>query len=395
MKNIIVVGGGAGGLILANSLDTNEYNITVFDKSRVHFYQPWYLYVAFKGSKRKIWRNIEELIKPGIKFVNEAIGEINLNERYVLTKSNKKFSYDYLIVATGITPDPYEIPGLEILTEKYGNYHSNIENARKVFTNLENFKGGTIVLGQAPGMFYKCPPSFLEGIFLIEEYLRKRGLKDKTKLVFISPYERAYPAENMDKILKPLIEERNIEVHTSFNLESVDPENKILKSMEGESLKYDFPIIAPPFRGPKDIKYYPENIVNEEYYIKADKYTLKIKGFDDAFAIGDVNSIPTSKTGVTAHLEAKVVVDIINGRESKYDGRYNCPFDVGYGMGTFVIADYNHPVVPYPPTKFKYFLKMTMADIYWHVLKGYMDFTFHIYFNYTKPERLLSIFGEK
>ncbi len=40
-------------------------------------------------------------------------------------------------------------------------------------------------------------------------------------------------------------------------------------------------------------------------------------------------------------------------------------------------------------------MKMTIVNIYWLVLKGYMDFTFDIYFNYTKPERLLFIYGEK
>ena len=49
MEKVLIVGGGAGGLILANSLDLDQYDVTVVDKEAEHYYQPWYLYVAFKG----------------------------------------------------------------------------------------------------------------------------------------------------------------------------------------------------------------------------------------------------------------------------------------------------------------------------------------------------------
>jgi len=388
MKNVLIVGGGAGGLILANSLDTDKYNITILDKSIYHFYQPWYLYVAFRGSRRKIWKRIDELIKPGVNFRNEAVTNIDLNERKVVTNAGNTYTYDYLAIGTGTSPDPSVVPGLDEITRIYGNYHSTYDNALKLYSNFEKFSGGTFVLGQASPVC-KCPPSMLEGIFLAEEYINKKGLKDKTKFIFFTPFTRAYSAEPMNKVVMPLIEKRNIEVIPFFNIDHVDTEKKEIVSMEGETIKYDFPVIVPPCRGIKDIKYNPENILDDDLFIKADKYTMKVQGYDDVFAIGDANTLPVSKTGVTAHLEAKVVADIIEGFDSKFNGRINCPFDVGYGEATFVIADYNNPVAPFPPSKFKHLLKMTMADIYWLTLKGTVDFVFDIYFNYYSPESLL------
>ncbi len=83
----------------------------------------------------------------------------------------------------------------------------------------------------------------------------------------------------------------------------------------------------------------------------ADKFTNKVKGgFDDAFVIGDASALPVAKTGVTAHLQAGVVARILmGGEDAKNTGRTNCPFDLGYGLGTFVIGDYYSPVVKYPP----------------------------------------------
>ena len=107
------------------------------------------------------------------------------------------------------------------------------------------------------------------------------------------------------------------------------------------------------------------------------------------FAVGEANNMPVSKTGVTAHLEAKVVAEILDGKSSKFIGRINCPFDTAYGKATFVISDYNNPTVPYPATRFKHFEKMMMARIYWGTLKGTYDPVFDYFFKFTAPEKLL------
>ncbi|MDP8011460.1 MAG: NAD(P)/FAD-dependent oxidoreductase [Thermoplasmata archaeon] len=389
MKKVLIIGAGGGGLILANSLDTDKYDVTLIDRDIYHYYQPWFLYMAFNGSKRKIWRKIDSLIKPGITFKNEEVTEIDLDNRAVKTNKDNH-TYDYLIIGTGTNPDPSVIPGLEEINNEYGNYHSSVENANKLWNKIKDFKSGTAVLVQASPTC-KCPPSPVEGMLLLEEYLNKNGLKEKTKLVFATPYPRPYPAEPMNRIVEPIMKERGIDLITFFNMESVDPKNKVINSMEGDSINYDLPIIIPPCRGAK-INYKQENVIDDDRFIKADKYTMKILGYDDAFAIGDCNNLPTSKSGVTAHLQAKVVADIIDGKDSKFDGRINCPFDMAYGKGTFVIADYNHPVVPYPPTEFKHFMKISMADIYWWTLRGYVDFVFDIFFEYTKPEKLIKMY---
>ncbi len=390
MDKVLIVGGGAGGIILANSLDTKDYSITVVDKDEYHYYQPWYLYVAFKGSKNKISRPISKqiasLLKPGIRYVKDEITEINLDERKAYGSFRITYDYDYIIIATGTSPDPDVIPGLRDIYNEYGDYHTNIQNSMKLWNHIKNFNGGTVALGQASPTC-KCPPSLLEGAFQLEEYLNKKGLKNKTKIKFFTPFPRAYPAEPMNKVVEPMVEQRGIEVMPFFDLDTVDTKAKVLNSIEGDSINYDLPIIVPPCRGTK-IKILPEGIQDADRFIISDKYTMKIKGYDNAFAVGDANNLPTSKTGVTAHLEAKVVADIIQGKFSKFSGRINCPFDTAYGKATFVIADYNNPVVPYPPSKTKHFMKMTMARIYWMTLKGYADQIFDFYFDFTNPAKL-------
>ncbi len=392
LQKVLIIGAGGGGVILANSLDKKKYDITVLDRDNKHYYQPWFLYVAFQGSDRKIWKDIRQILKPHVKFYQDTVRKVDLVNKVVETESKKKYTYDYLVIATGTVTNIGLIPGLDKINKEYGDYHTNIEQAKKVWKHLQEFKGGTIVLGQSAPTC-KCPPSMLEGMFQVEEYIREKGLKDKSKLIFFTPYPRAYSAEPMNRIVEPMVKERNIEVVTFFDVDTIDPEKKEIKSISGDTLNYDLPIIVPPCTG-VDIEYNPSTILTDDKFIKVEKQTMKVVGFDNVFAIGDANDLPTSKTGVTAHLEAKVLADILEGKDSKFTGRINCPFDTAYGKATFVIADYTHPTVPYPPTKFKHFMKMMMARIYWSTLKGTFDFVFDFYFNYTAPEKLLKKYKE-
>ncbi|MGC8648777.1 MAG: NAD(P)/FAD-dependent oxidoreductase [Candidatus Micrarchaeia archaeon] len=385
MKRLIIVGGGAGGIILANSLDAKEFDITIIDKSNMNVFQPAFLYIAFKGKKANITKPTSKLLKKNIKLIIDEVKTIDLDNRTIKT-TNNSYLYDYLVIATGTITDTNSIKGLTEVNQQFGDYHTNIDNAQKVWNNLNNFKGGNLVIGMTSPIC-KCPPSPLEGVLLAEEMIRKKGIKDKTTISFFTPYPRPYPAESMNKIIEPILKERNINIYNFFDVDFIDTKNKVIKSIEGDSINYDLPILIPPCKG-ANIDYNPSTILDSDRFIKADKYNLKIIGYDDAFSIGDATAIPTAKSGVTAHLEAKVLAKILKGEDTKFDGRTNCPFDTGYNHGTFVIGSYNEPVVKYPPSRLKHFMKMRMEDIYWISLKGKFDWMFDIYFKLTDPSKL-------
>ncbi|MGC8652179.1 MAG: NAD(P)/FAD-dependent oxidoreductase [Candidatus Micrarchaeia archaeon] len=385
MEKLVIVGAGAGGIILANSLDTKKFDITMLDRSALNVFQPAFLYIAFKGAKANIVKSTSKLIKRGIKLKVEEVKKIDLANRQVITGAGA-YTYDKLVIATGSVTDTSQINGLAELNSQFGDYHTDIGNAQKVWNNLNKFNGGAIAIGMASPTC-KCPPSPLEGAFLVEEFIAKKKLKEKTKIVFFVPYPRAYPAEPMNEIVAPLLKERGIDVYTFFDIDHIDPEKKLIYSIEGDSIKYDLPIIIPPCVGAK-IEYNPSGVLDSDRFVKADKYTMRIEGFDDAFAIGDATAIPTAKSGVTAHLQAKTLAKILDGIDAKFNGRTNCPFDMAYGKGSFVIGSYTEPVVKYPPTRLNHFMKMMMEKIYWQSLKGTYDFIFDAYFKYSDPAKL-------
>ncbi len=386
-KNLLIIGAGAAGTILANSVDRKKYSVTIIDPSDIQVFQPQWLYIAFKGQK-EISKKESSLLKKGIELVHDAVTNVDFTSRSVKTTSGKSYQYDYIVIATGIVGDLSKAQGLAEVNAEFGDYHTSAAQARKVWEHLKNFKGGTIAIGQSYPLS-KCPPSPLEGVFLLEEFIKKRGLKDKTRIVFFTPYPRAYPAEAINELIDPLLKERGIEVMTFFDVSRIDPKEHVIYSIEGDSIKYDLPIIIPAFVG-IGIKYLPAEVLDRDKLIQVDKHTMRIKGFDNAFSLGDSAALPTAKSGVGAHLEAKTVASILNGKDATFNGRTNCPFDTGYGKGTFVIGSYDEPVIKYPITEFHLFMKHIMAKIYWQSLKGTFDPIFDIYFKETDPEKLKS-----
>jgi sulfide:quinone oxidoreductase len=396
--NIVVVGGGTGGTLAANLLakqlrdDINPGKIRVYlvSGAKNHIFQPGYLHVAFKNQDPKeIIHDEETLVRHEVQQIQQDADRIDLPNRTVTLASGEKLRYDYLIIATGSVPNPTAIPGL---SEAALNFHTSPAESRKIWNAIEQFGGGHVVVGIA-GVPHKCPPSPNEATFMMDDYFRERGIRDKVKITFLTPYPRPYPAEPMSKIVEPLFKKRGIEVVTFFNVESVDPTKREIYSLEGDSQAYDLLILVPPHRGADVI--IKSGIGDADGWIPTDKNTMRITGYRDAYAIGDATNIPVSKTGVTAHLEAMVathnIVSSIHGARElyKYNGRINCPFEMGSGKASFVVGSYDEPVRQIQPSRIRYAMKKAFARFYWRTLSGRWDWLLEAYFGRTfKTEKI-------
>ena len=391
--SIVVVGGGSGGTLsanllakqLADEIRARQVKVHLVSGSQQHIFQPGYLHVAFAGQEpAEIVREERFLVKQNVHLVEQPAERLDLKSQVVTLASGQNLQYDYLIIATGSVPNPKAIPRLG---EAALNFHTSPEESKRVWDTIQQFDGGHLIVGIA-GVPHKCPPSPNEAAFLIDDYFRKRRIRDKVKLTFLTPYPRPYPAEPMSRVVEPLFKERGIEVVTFFNVESVDPTKKEIYSLEGESQSYDLLILVPPHRGADVV--IKSKIGDADGWIPTDKNTMRITGYENAYAIGDATNIPVSKTGVTAHLEAitaanNIASAIRQRRELyKYNGRINCPFEMGSGKAAFVIGSYDMPVKEMHPSRIRYMMKKAFARFYWRTLSGSLDWLFSLYFGKTQ-----------
>ncbi len=369
LKKVVVLGGGVGGTIVANIVSRRlkkDANVTLVDKSGKHIYQPGFVYVAFGDEQiHNIIRDEGSLLNKDCKLIIKEATKIDPKDRKVVLDDGQSLDYDYLVIATGSRIVPEEVKGL-----KEGAHHFyDAEAAEKLRQALIAFAGGKVVVGVG-GVPYKCPPAPAEAACQLDYYFKKRGIRDKVQIEFLSPLPRVFPLEAVNPFVTKIFEEKEVAYHTFFNVDYVDPEAKKVYSLEGESVDYDLLILVPPHRGAKVIE--ESGLGDRGGWIPTDKYTLQAKGFDDVYVVGDATDIPISKAGATAHYEAKIaannIITQITGAGSlkHYDGKVRCFCDAGFKKGISLSFDYTHP--PKPPSNLSlsaYLGKVILNKMYW------------------------------
>ena len=241
---------------------------------------------------------------------------------------------------------------------------------------LDAFDGGRIVIGIA-GMPYKCPPAPLEVAFLIESELRDRGsARPERRSTSARPSGARSRSRACRDMATPILESKGIELHTFFNVETIDPERKVVQSLEGEELPYDLLILVPPHKGQQflmDSGLAPA----PGGWLPTDRHTLQVGDRPNVYALGDATDLPLSKAGSTAHFEAPVVPSgssprsraaTPTGKHADYEGKVMCFFEIGDGKGTLLQFDYDHPPRPPKPNQLWHLGKIVFNKTYWHTV---------------------------
>ncbi|MCE4602062.1 MAG: FAD-dependent oxidoreductase [Desulfurococcales archaeon] len=385
MEKILVLGAGTGGLVAANLLASHGYKVTLIERSDTHLFQPGMLWIAFQGhSPSRYTRPVKDLVRPGVELVKGSVAGIDLGDRLVYLADGRIFTYTTLIIALGAQLDYEAVPGHRELVERYGDFYSGAQAAARMWSHLRELVRGRLVIAAADPL-YKCPPAPHKAAFLAAHTLRRMGRLDSVEVHLALPFLHEYPSEVVARIVAPKLEEAGVNVSTLFTVESIDVDKGRIYSLEGEEIDFSLAAVIPVHRGPS-VKVEPGEVLDEDGFVKVDRYKLNVEGYDDAYAIGDASNAPTSKTGVTAHLGAEVVVDRIMGLDSRFNGRTNCPI-VANGEASFVISSYDYPPVPVKFSRFKRMLEDLFIASYWSSLKYPERWApiFRAYFNATDP----------
>jgi sulfide:quinone oxidoreductase len=368
---VVVLGGGVGGTLAANLLTKelgHEAKVTVVDPTGMHHYQPGYLYVALgQANGRWLVRDERSLLRHEVDLVIDKAIRIHPEAGTVQLERGESLAWDYLVVTTGARLMHDQIPGL--IEGSFGFY--SLEDAQRLREELHRFRGGRILVGVA-GIPYKCPPAPVEFVFMLEEYLRKRGIRKKSEVTLLSPLNRAFTIESASKVIAPIMQERGIGLTTFFNVEEVDPSAGTVSSLEGEKAEYDLLVLVPPHRGQHVIT--DSGLGDASGWLPTDRYTLQVQDQERIFAMGDATNLPISKSGSTAHFEAPVVASriasLIRGTAPKtnYGGRVMCFLETGNRKATVLRFDYEHPPTPPQPNMLWHSAKWMFNRMYWETV---------------------------
>jgi len=390
MKKIVILGAGTGGTIMANklrkTLSRDEWEITIVDKDKTHYYQPGFLFIPFGIYNRDdVIKPKADFIPSGVKMLYQSVDKIEPESNKVILEGGSILNYDFLILATGTNIDPDETPGLkgDLWRKQIFDFYT-LEGAVALREFFRDWEGGNLVINIAEQPI-KCPVAPLEFSFLADAYFTELGIRDKVNISYVTPLPGAFTKPKASQMLGELMEEKNIKVIPDFYLEKVDTEKKIIQSYDEQEVPFDVLSVIPTNKGSALVE--RSGMGDDLNFVPTDKYTLRSKNHENIFVLGDASDIPTSKAGSVVHFASDVVYEnllsAIEGRElkAKFDGHSNCYIETGFGKGS--IIDFNYDTEPLPGTfplpgigpfgllkntKMNHYGKVLFRWIYWHIL---------------------------
>ncbi len=388
MKNLVILGAGTSGTMMANHLVKklpDDWKITIVDQYKTHYYQPGFLFLPFDMYKSKdVKKKGEKFIPKGVNYVLEKIDRILPDENKVKLES-QTLNYDLLIVATGTKIAPQETEGM-----KEDMWHKNIfdfytyEGAKALRNKLRKWEGGKLAI-HITEMPIKCPVAPLEFAFLADSYFINKGMRDKVDITYVTPLAGAFTKPKATKTLHYLLEEKGIKEVVDFNIEKVDWKNNKIVDYSGKEVEYDLLVTIPTNLGDEMIE--RSGIGDDMNFVPTNKATLQSRDYENIFVIGDASNLPASKAGSVAHFEAEIleenILRYIAGRDLKaeFDGHANCFIETGHGKALLIDFNYTHEPVegafPFPglgplkllkESRMNHFGKLAFRWIYWNML---------------------------
>ncbi|MEZ5335372.1 MAG: FAD/NAD(P)-binding oxidoreductase [Methanolobus sp.] len=226
----------------------DELEITILDKSDTNINQGGFTFIPFElYTPEDITRPRSKLISPRVNAFYGDDGEVtavDLQTREVTVKSDKKYTYDYLVIAMGCRADVNAVPGL---TDDLNTFYTSMEDAFKVRDLVKSLDGGKVVVSVA-SMPVPCPGAPVKFTFMLDSYLRNvKKIRDDVQLTLVWPMEPIGPPE-FNKFVTSQFNEKGVEVVRNFPLDNVDAANKELTSKNGDKVKYDTLITVPPHK---------------------------------------------------------------------------------------------------------------------------------------------------
>lgn len=318
MANILILGGGFGGLVTAERLSAlldRSHQITLVAPNQKFTFYPALVHLAFgECEAADITFDLHpKLADLGVRFVHGEMVHVNRESRTVDVVGddfNGEIAYDYLVLAPGRRLATEKIPGFF----EYATHLLGVGAARKFGDKIRNFHEGTIVVGSCPDA--RLPVPVCETAFALARKFEGEMLdgKVKIKVIFPESLDAAFGGAGLHKELEAAFARNHITVHYDIPVNEIT-ETEVV-SAAGHRIGYDLLMLIPPFRGQAILN--ELGVTDERDFIKVDGF-MRVHDLPNAYAAGDVVAFSGPKFAHMAVRQAEVVATNlaaqINGRE--------------------------------------------------------------------------------
>lgn len=288
--DVVIVGGGAGGVSVAASLQSRKssLSIAIIDPADIHYYQPGWTMVGggvFEASQTA--KTMGSLIPRGVKWIKSAVAAFEPENNVVILDGCRVVKYDRLVVCPGLKLDWSAIKGLEDTLGRNGvtsNYRYDL--APYTWQLVQELKEGRAIFTQPP-MPIKCAGAPQKAMYLSgDAWFRNGRLKD-IDIQFMNAGGVLFGVKDYVPALEQYIAKYNATCNFFHNLVSVDGEAKkatfqVAKpetDPEMVTVEFDMMHVCPPQVAPDFIRISP--LADASGWVDVDQATLRHKSFDN------------------------------------------------------------------------------------------------------------------
>jgi sulfide:quinone oxidoreductase len=387
--DVLIVGGGAGGVATAASLLKRRPHakVAIIEPREEHYYQPgWTLVGAGVFERGQTVRRMREVLPDGVKWIRGAVAGFLPEKNEVTLENGERYGYEVLIVAPGLKLNWDAVEGLSETLGKNGvtsNYRYDL--APYTWELVQGLRKGKALFTQPP-MPIKCAGAPQKAMYLSADYWLRTGVLKDIDVEFCNAGGVLFGVPEYVPALMEYVERYDATLSFNHNLVKVDGEKKLatFEVTEGETKstvekEFEMMHVCPPQTGLDFIKASP--LADAAGWVDVDQATLQHKKYPNIFGLGDGCSTPNAKTAAAVRKQAPVAavnaIAVLDGRElvAQYDGYGSCPLTVERGKIVLAEFGYGGKLMPsFPewiidgkrPSRRAWFLKERMLPpMYW------------------------------
>lgn len=295
MARVVILGASIGGLPAAyecRDLLGKKHQVTVV--SNVDYFQfvpsnPW-VSVGWRTRKDITFPLAPVLRKKGIEFIHAAADRIEPEQNRLMTAKGA-VPYDYLIIATGPKLNFPAVPGLG--PSGYTQSVCTVDHAEQTWGIYQGFlrEPGPIIVGAAQGA--SCFGPAYEMAFILDADLRKRKLRKKVPIYFVTPepYVGHMGLAGVGKsrrLMEDEFADHSIKPITNVAVQEVQPGRVVLS--DGQAIPFRYSMFIPPFAG-VDAVASTNGLCNPKGFVNIDAYQAN-PTYKNIYAVGVCVAIP-------------------------------------------------------------------------------------------------------
>ena len=358
MAKIVVIGAGIGGIPMAFEMKEiarkGDEVVVVADTPTFHFVpsNPWVAVNWRKPDDVKI-ELVPVFKKKGITFIQQKVTKVKPENNQLELADGNTVNYDYLVIATGPKLAFDEIPGLGPQGHTQSVCHVDHAGESGEFWDKFVQDPGPIVIGAVQGA--SCFGPAYEYLFIAETDLRKRKIRDKVKMTYVTsePYIGHLGLGGVGDtkgLLESELRDKHINWICNAKVDKIEAGMMYVTEVDEhgqEKKKHELPfkhsMMLPAFKG-VDAVFGVDKLVNPRGFILVDKHQRN-PTYKNVYSVGVCIAIPpseqtpvptgTPKTGymiesmVTA--TAHNIREQLDGKEPSHEATWNalCLADFG------------------------------------------------------------------